>query len=84
MQLTPFFTSPFDEAAILTVDGVGEWSTSSFGSAENISIKLTNDIRWPHSIGMFYSAFTYFLGLKVNEGEYKTHGFVGIWKTQIL
>ena len=49
-----FFTSPFDEAAILTVDGVGEWSTTSFGSAENTSIKLTNDIRWPNSIGMFY------------------------------
>jgi carbamoyltransferase len=69
-----FFTSPFDEAAILTVDGVGEWSTSSFGSAENTSIKLTNDIRWPHSLGMFYSAFTYFLGFKVNEGEYKLMG----------
>ena len=69
-----FFTSPFDEAAILTVDGVGEWSTSSFGSAENTSIKLTNDIRWPHSIGMFYSAFTYFLGFRVNEGEYKLMG----------
>ena len=69
-----FFTSPFDEAAILTVDGVGEWSTSSFGSAENTSIKLTDDIRWPHSIGMFYSAFTYFLGFKVNEGEYKLMG----------
>ncbi len=69
-----FFTSPFDEAAILTVDGVGEWSTTSFGSAENTSIKLTNDIRWPHSIGMFYSAFTYFLGFKVNEGEYKLMG----------
>jgi carbamoyltransferase len=69
-----FFTSPFDEAAILTVDGVGEWSTTSFGSAENTSVKLTNDIRWPHSIGMFYSAFTYFLGFKVNEGEYKLMG----------
>ena len=69
-----FFTSPFDEAAILTVDGVGEWSTTSFGSAENTSIKLTNDIRWPHSIGMFYSAFTFFLGFKVNEGEYKLMG----------
>ena len=69
-----FFTSHFDEAAILTVDGVGEWSTTSFGSAENTSINLTNDIRWPHSIGMFYSAFTYFLGFKVNEGEYKLMG----------
>ena len=69
-----FFTSPFDEAAILTVDGVGEWSTASFGTAHDTTIKLTNDIRWPHSVGLFYSAFTYFLGFKVNEGEYKLMG----------
>jgi len=69
-----FFTSPFDEAAILTVDGVGEWSTAAFGTAYDTTIKLTNDIRWPHSVGLFYSAFTYFLGFKVNEGEYKLMG----------
>ena len=69
-----FFTSPFDEAAILTVDGVGEWTTASFGTAHDRTIKLTNDIRWPHSVGLFYSAFTYFLGFKVNEGEYKLMG----------
>ena len=69
-----FYTSPFDESAILTVDGVGEWTTASIGFAENNSIKLTNDIRWPHSLGLFYSAFTYFLGFKVNEGEYKLMG----------
>ena len=69
-----FFTSPFDEAAILTVDGVGEWSTTTFGTAHDTTIELTNDIRWPHSIGLFYSAFTYFLGFKVNEGEYKLMG----------
>jgi len=69
-----FFTSPFKESAILTVDGVGEWTTTSFGSAKNNSIKLTNDIRWPHSLGLFYSAFTYFLGFQVNEGEYKLMG----------
>jgi len=69
-----FFTSPFDESAILTVDGVGEWTTTSFGTAKNNRIQLTNDIRWPHSIGLFYSAFTYFLGFKVNEGEYKLMG----------
>ena len=69
-----FFTSPFNESAILTIDGVGEWSTTSFGTAKNNSIKLTNDIRWPHSLGLFYSAFTYFLGFKVNEGEYKLMG----------
>jgi len=69
-----FFSSPFTEAAILTVDGVGEWTTTSFGSAHDKSIKLTNDIEWPHSLGMFYSAFTYYLGFKVNEGEYKLMG----------
>ena len=69
-----FFTSPFDEAAILSVDGVGEWTTSSFGKGYDTTIELTNDIRWPHSVGLFYSAFTYFLGFKVNEGEYKLMG----------
>ena len=69
-----FFTSPFNESAILTVDGVGEWTTTAFGSAHDTTIELTNDIRWPHSVGLFYSAFTYFLGFKVNEGEYKLMG----------
>lgn len=69
-----FLNSPFKDAAILTVDGVGEWTTTSFGYADDITIKLTNDIRWPHSVGMFYSAFTYFLGFQVNEGEYKLMG----------
>ena len=69
-----FYTSPFEEAAILTVDGVGEWTTASFGTAKNNTIQLTNDIRWPHSVGLFYSAFTYFLGFQVNEGEYKLMG----------
>jgi len=69
-----FFTSPFSQSAILTIDGVGEWTTTSFGSGNDTKIKLTNDIRWPHSIGMFYSAFTYFLGFQVNEGEYKLMG----------
>ena len=69
-----FYTSPFEESAILTIDGVGEWSTTSFGHASNNKIELTNDIHWPHSLGLFYSAFTYFLGFKVNEGEYKLMG----------
>jgi len=69
-----FYTSPFEESAILTIDGVGEWSTTSFGYAKNNLIKITNDLRWPHSLGLFYSAFTYFLGFKVNEGEYKLMG----------
>tara|TARA_Y100000590_G_scaffold397239_1_gene478644 strand:- start:1305 stop:3005 length:1701 start_codon:yes stop_codon:yes gene_type:complete len=75
-----FFTSQFDEAAILTVDGVGEWSTTSLGYAKNSSFTLTNDIRWPHSLGLFYSAFTYFLGFKVNEGEYKLMGLASYGK----
>jgi len=75
-----FFTSPFSEAAILTVDGVGEWTTTSFGSAKDTSIKLTSDIRWPHSLGMLYSAFTYYLGFKVNEGEYKLMGLASYGK----
>jgi len=69
-----FFTSPFTEAAILSIDGVGEWTTTSFGTARDTKIKLTYDLGWPHSLGMFYSAFTYYLGFKVNEGEYKLMG----------
>ena len=69
-----FYTSPFKESAVLSIDGVGEWTTTSFGTAQDNSIKLTDDIRWPHSVGLFYSAFTYFLGFKVNEGEYKLMG----------
>ena len=69
-----YFTSPFKESAILTIDGVGEWTTTALGYAQDTTIKLTNDIRWPHSLGLFYSAFTYFLGFQVNEGEYKLMG----------
>ena len=69
-----FFTSPFEDAAILTVDGVGEWTTTSYGTGTGTDITLTHDIRWPHSIGLLYSAFTYFLGFGVNEGEYKLMG----------
>ena len=75
-----FFTSPFEESAILTVDGVGEWTTTSFGSAKQTEIKLTHDIRWPHSLGMLYSAFTYYLGFQVNEGEYKLMGLASYGK----
>lgn len=69
-----FFTSPFTESAILTIDGVGEWTTTSFGSAKENSIKLSHDLRWPHSLGLFYSAFTYYLGFRINDGEYKLMG----------
>ena len=75
-----YYTSPFEESAILTVDGVGEWSTTSFGFAKSNKITLTHDIRWPHSLGLFYSAFTYFLGFQVNEGEYKLMGLASYGK----
>jgi len=75
-----FFTSPFTEAAILTVDGVGEWTTTSYGYAKDTEIKLTHDIRWPHSLGLLYSAFTYYLGFQVNEGEYKLMGLASYGK----
>ncbi len=69
-----FFCSPFDEAAILTVDGVGEWTTASLGIGKGTQIRLLKEIRFPHSLGLLYSAFTAFLGFEVNEGEYKVMG----------
>jgi carbamoyltransferase len=69
-----FFCSPFDEAAILTVDGVGEWATASLGVGRHTEIRLSKEIRFPHSLGLLYSAFTAFLGFEVNEGEYKVMG----------
>jgi carbamoyltransferase len=69
-----FFCSPFPEAAILTVDGVGEWTTASLGIGRNTEIRLLKEIRFPHSLGLLYSAFTAFLGFEVNEGEYKVMG----------
>jgi len=69
-----FFCSPFKEAAILTVDGVGEWATASLGVGKDTDIKLLKEIRFPHSLGLLYSAFTAFLGFEVNEGEYKVMG----------
>lgn len=69
-----FFCSPFDEAAVLTVDGVGEWATATKGTARGNDIRLTREIRFPHSLGLLYSTFTAFLGFEVNEGEYKVMG----------
>lgn len=69
-----FFPSPFDEAAILTLDGVGEWSTSALGVGRGNQIELTHEVRFPHSLGLLYSAFTYYTGFKVNSGEYKLMG----------
>ena len=69
-----FYCSPFERAAILTVDGVGEWTTSARGAGDGLSLRLTEETRFPHSVGLFYSAFTAFLGFEVNEGEYKVMG----------
>ncbi len=69
-----FFPSPFEEAAILTLDGVGEWTTTSFGVGRGNRIALNSELRFPHSLGLLYSAFTYFCGFRVNSGEYKLMG----------
>jgi len=69
-----FFPSPFEEAAVLTMDGVGEWATTSFGVGRGNHLELDHEIRFPHSLGLLYSAFTYFTGFRVNSGEYKLMG----------
>ena len=69
-----FYPSPFDEAAILIMDGVGEWATTSMGIGKGNDVTLEKEIRFPHSLGMLYSAFTYYLGFKINDGEYKVMG----------
>ncbi len=69
-----FYPSPFDEAAIITTDGVGEWATTTIGIGEGNHIKLLKEMQYPHSLGLLYSAFTYFCGFKVNSGDYKFMG----------
>ena len=69
-----FYPSPFEEAAILTIDGVGEWATSSIGVGKGNEITLLKELRYPDSLGLLYSAFTYYTGFKVNGGEYKVMG----------
>ena len=69
-----FYPSPYQEAAIATLDGVGEWTTTSYGYGRGAEIHTLADIKFPHSLGLFYSAFTYFAGFKVNSGEYKLMG----------
>ena len=85
-----YFSSPFDEAAILTVDGVGEWATTTMGQARGHDITFEREQRFPHSLGLLYSAFTAYLGFEVNEGEYKVMGMAPygepkyvdeVWKT---
>jgi carbamoyltransferase len=69
-----FYPSPFEEAAVLTVDGVGEWTTSSIAHGDGAALTMLREMRFPHSVGLLYSAFTYFTGFTVNEGEYKVMG----------
>ncbi len=69
-----FFPSPFQDAAVVTIDGVGEWATASIGVGRGSELELLKELRWPDSVGLLYSAFTYFTGFKVNSGEYKVMG----------
>ncbi|MCA9053898.1 MAG: hypothetical protein KDA75_08675, partial [Planctomycetaceae bacterium] len=69
-----FFPSPFEEAAVLTIDGVGEWATSSIGHGQGNRLRMLRETRFPHSLGLLYSAFTYYTGFRVNSGEYKVMG----------
>lgn len=83
-----FFPSPFDEAAIITFDGVGEWSTTCYGVGRGHELHLSHEIRFPHSLGLLYSAFTYYTGFRVNSGEYKVMGLAPygtpVYRDQIL
>lgn len=79
-----FFPSPFSEAAILTVDAVGEWSTSALGRGHGNRLVLSHDQRFPHSLGMLYSAFTYYAGFRVNSGEYKLMGLAPYGKPKYV
>ena len=69
-----FYPSPFDEAVILTIDGVGEWATTTIGWGRGREIKILKELRFPHSLGLLYSAFTYYCGFRINSGEYKLMG----------
>src|SRR5262249_42088986 len=69
-----FYPSPFEEAAILTMDGVGEWATTSLALGKGNKVEILQEIHFPHSLGLLYSAFTYYTGFKVNSGEYKLMG----------
>ena len=79
-----FYPSPFDEAAILTIDGVGEWATASIGIGQGKEIHLLREIHFPHSLGLLYSAFTYYTGFKVNSGEYKVMGLAPYGEPQYV
>lgn len=79
-----FYCSPFDEAAVLTIDGVGEWSCGTIGQGRGTELKLTRELRFPHSLGLLYSTFTAFLGFQVNEGEYKVMGMAPYGKPRYV
>jgi carbamoyltransferase len=75
-----FYPSPFADAAVLTLDGVGEWTTGTMGEAHGHRVTMTSELRFPHSVGLLYSAITAFLGFEVNDGEYKVMGMAGFGK----
>jgi carbamoyltransferase len=87
-----FYPSPFDEAAILTIDGVGEWATTAMGWGRGREIKMLKELRFPHSLGLLYSAFTHYCGFRINSGEYKLMGlapygepkYAGAIRTELL
>ena len=78
-----FYPSPFDEAAVLTMDGVGEWATTSAGFGRGRDLSITKEIHFPHSLGLLYSAFTYYTGFKVNSGEYKVMGLRALRRAEV-
>ena len=79
-----FYPSPFENAAILTIDGVGEWATTSLAYGDGKNIKFLKEIHFPHSLGLLYSAFTYYTGFKVNSGEYKVMGLAPYGKPKYV
>jgi len=79
-----FYPSPFDKAAVLTLDGVGEWTTTSLAIGNGVKLKVIKEIHFPHSLGLLYSAFTFYLGFKVNSGEYKVMGLAPYGKPKYV
>ena len=71
---TKFYASPFEEALVLTLDGVGEWATTTVAYGKGSDLDIVKEIHFPHSLGLLYSAFTYYTGFRVNSGEYKVMG----------
>ena len=79
-----FYTSPFDESALLNVDGVGEWATTSMALGSGNKLNIIKEIHFPHSLGLLYSAFTHYIGFKVNSGEYKVMGLAPYGKPKYV